>query len=273
MRCPTFLALAILGWAAPAAADPAPVAYNLRYEAFSLGFAIMQMDVAVRIFPSSYSVAVNYRTVGLAHFLYPGQQHDQVSGTWVDDRASPQSFSGQGEWRGQPRRIEIAYRQGQPQVLALSPPDVGVREPVPVYLQRNTEDTLSALAQLLHHVGRTNTCNTAARVFDGRRLSEIDASSAGMQSLGRLDGAIFSGTALRCDFVGRMLAGFELNRPHPTPGRPRQGSAWFASPQPGAPMLPVRMEFGTDWFGSVTMVMTGATPQESNLEEVASSPR
>lgn len=273
MRRPSFLALALLACSAPAAADPTPIAYNLRYEAFSLGFAIMQMDVGIRIFPQAYAVTLNYRTVGLAHFLYPGEQHDQVSGTWVGDRASPQSFLSRGEWRGRSRSIDIVYRNGQPRILELSPPDVDVRQPVPVYLQRNTEDTLSAIAQLLRHVDRTDTCNTAARIFDGRRLSEVESSTAGAQSLGRIDGAIFSGTALRCDFVGRMLAGFELNRPHTTPGPPRHGSAWFASPQPGAPVLPVRLQFGTDWFGSVTMVLTGATPQESNLAQAASSSR
>ena len=86
-------------------------------------------------------------------------------------------------------------------------------------------------------------------------------------------GAIFAGTALRCDFVGRMLAGFWLDRPHTTPGRPRGGSAWFASVQPGAPPLPVRMSFKTDWFGDVTMVLTAATPQAPDLVQAASSPR
>ncbi len=54
MRRPTLLVLAILGCATPVAADPAPIAYNLRYEAFSLGLAIMQMDVSIRISARTY---------------------------------------------------------------------------------------------------------------------------------------------------------------------------------------------------------------------------
>ena len=273
MRRPTFLVLGVLGCATPAAANPAPAAYDLHYEALSLGLTIMQMDVSVRIFPRGYDIALSYHTTGLAGFLYSGRQSEQVSGVWEGDRAAPQRYLASGEWRGRPRRADIVYRDGQPNILQLSPPNTNEREPVMPVLQHDTEDTLSALAQLLRHVERSGSCNTAARVFDGRRLSEIDATTGGLESLGRGPGSIFAGTALRCDFVGRMLAGFWLDRPHTTPGRPRRGSAWFASLQPGAPPLPVRVSFQTDWFGDVTMVLTAATPQAPDLVQAASSPR
>ena len=271
MRRSGFLVLALLGWAAPAAADPMPTAYNLHYQAISLGFAIMQMDVSVRIFPSTYDIAVSYHTTGLARFLYPGQESEQVSGVWEGDRAAPRQYLASGEWRGRPRRADIVYRSGQPEILELLPPDTNEREPVPRALQRGTEDTLSALVQLLGHVERNGSCNTTARIFDGRRLSEIDASTMGLESVGRGPRAVFGGTALRCDFVGRMLAGFVLNRPHTTPGRAHYGSAWFAPLQPGGPALPVRISFGTDWFGNVTMVLTAATPREPTLAQASSS--
>ncbi len=271
MGRPVFLMLAVLGWIAPAAADPPPIAYNLRYEMFSLGFAIVQMDVSIRIDPRSYDVELNYHTVGLAHLLYPGQQDERASGTWDDDGAAPQRYDGTGEWRGQPHRIDIVYHDRQPEVLQLAPPIAEERQPVPTALQRDTEDTLSAFAQLLRQVVRSGGCDTTAHIFDGKRLSEIEASTAGRQALSRGDDAIFSGPALRCDFVGRMLAGFLLDHPHSTPGHPRRGSAWFASLQPGGPVLPVRIQFGTDWFGNVTMVLTEATPQDGAVAQVRSA--
>ena len=273
MRRPTLLILAVLGCATPAAAHPVPVAYNLHYQVLSLGFTIVQMDVSVRIFPRTYDVALNYHTTGLAGFLHPGRESDQVTGVWEGDRAAPERYLASGEWHGRPRRLDIAYRDEQPEILELAPPDTDEREPVPPALQRGTEDTLSALAQLLRNIELSGSCNTAARVFDGRRLSEIDASTVGVESLRRSPGAIFAGTALRCDFVGRMLAGFVLDRPHMTPGRARHGSAWFASLQPGGPVLPVRLQFGTDWFGEVTIVLTGATPRAPGVVEAVSSSR
>ena len=271
MRRSGFLVLALLGWAAPAAAEPPPIAYNLHYQAISLGFSIMQMDVSVRILPSTYEIALSYHTAGLAGFLYPGRQSEQVSGVWEGDHAAPQRYLASGEWRSRPRRADIVYRGGQPDILELLPPDTDEREPVPRALQRGTEDTLSALLQLLDHVERNGSCNTAARIFDGRRLSEIDASTMGLESVGRGPGGTFAGTALRCDFVGRMLAGFVLDRPHTTPGRAHHGSAWFAPLRPGGPTLPVRISFGTDWFGDVTMVLTGATPYEPTVAQASSS--
>jgi hypothetical protein len=265
------MVLAALGFTARATADPPPIAYNLHYEALSLGFVIMQMDASIHLLPRGYDVVLNYHTTGLAHLLYSGHQSDQVTGVWVDNRAAPLQFLGGGEWRGKPRRTDILYHNGQPDILELLPPITEERQPVPPSLQRDTEDTLSALAQLLHQIERNGSCNTAARIFDGRRLSEIVASTAGLQPLARSHNAIFTGTALRCDFVGRMLGGFKLDRQDIGAGRPRRGSAWFASLQPGMPALPVRMEFGTDWFGSVTMVLTGATPQTPNFTQAASS--
>ena len=273
MRRSTFLVLALLGWVAPAAAEPKPIAYNLHYQAVSLGFVVMQMDASVRISARTYDVAVSYHTAGFAGFLYPGRQSEQVSGVWEGDRAAPERYVASGEWRGRPRRADIVYRSGQPDILELLPSNTDERAPVPPALQRDSEDTLSALAQLLGHVQRRGSCDTAARVFDGRRLSEIDASTRGLELLGRGPGAIFAGTALRCDFVGRMLAGFVLDRPHTTLGRPHHGSAWFAPLQPGGPALPVRISFATDWFGDVMMVLTAATPQAPDVVEAVSSSR
>ena len=271
MGRPVFLMLAVLGWIAPAAADPPPIVYNLHYEMSSLGFAIVQMDVSIRIYPRSYDVDMSYHTVGLARLLYAGEQDERASGTWADDSAAPQRYYGTGEWRGEQHRFDIVYHDRQPEILQLVPPIAKERQPVPTALQRDTEDTLSAFAQLLRHVVRSGGCDTSARIFDGRRLSEIDSSTAGQQALPRGGDAIFSGPALRCDFVGHMLAGFLFDHPHNTPGRPRRGSAWFASLQPGGPALPVRIQFGTDWFGNVTMVLTGATPQEAALAQVRSA--
>lgn len=273
MRRSTLLVLALLGWAAPAAADPMPIAYDLHYQAVSLGFVIMQMDASVRISPRTYDIAVSYHTAGFAGFLYPGQQSERVSGVWEGDRAAPRQYLASGEWRGRPRRADIVYRGDQPEILELLPPNTNEREPVPRALQRGTEDTLSALVQLLGHVERNDSCNTGARIFDGRRLSEIDASTMGLESVGGGLGAIFAGTALRCDFIGRMLAGFVLDRPHTMPGRAHRGSAWFAPLRPGGPALPVRISFETDWFGDVTMVLTAATPQEPTLAQATSSSR
>ena len=130
-------------------------------------------------------------------------------------------------------------------------------EPVAPALQIGTEDTLSAMAQLCGGWIAVD-CDTSARTFDGRRLSEIDARTVGMETVAATRRSIFAGPALRCDFEGRMLAGFLLADNRAEMQRPLHGSAWFAAIE-GSPPLPVRLQFETRWFGIVTMLLTAAT--------------
>ena len=65
----------------------------------------------------------------------------------------------------------------------------------------------------------------------------------------------FAGPALRCDFTGRMLAGFLLGDDRERDRRPVRGSAWLAPVTSGGPRLPVRMTFETRWFGEATMYL------------------
>jgi hypothetical protein len=97
-------------------------------------------------------------------------------------------------------------------------------------------------------------------VFDGRRLSEIAATDAGQEMLEPTRRSSFSGPATRCDFEGRLLAGFMLDDDRARAARPQTGSAWMARLLPNAPPLPVRMTFQTRWLGHVTMYLTSVTP-------------
>ncbi len=246
--------LAILPCTATAA--PPVMSVGLHYEAFAHGLAILGVDVTMSLDASGYDVRLDYRTVGLAHFLYPGEQHNSVRGVWNDGRAAPLQFKSSGVWRGRSNHSDIIYRSEHPIVISLVPPITDEREPVPLTLRVDTEDTLSAMAQLARRVGDTDSCDTTARVFDGKRLSQIDARTVGVEGLDASHHSLVSGTALRCDFVGQMLAGF-LFRDGPAARRPLHGSAWFASIE-GAPPVPVRLQFQTDWFGYVTMYLTAA---------------
>jgi hypothetical protein len=130
---------------------------------------------------------------------------------------------------------------------------------VPPELQRGTVDTLTALAALVRQAATTGRCDGRAQVFDGRRRSDFVATTAGTETLAPNRWSNFSGPALRCSFEGRQVAGFWKEQDREEASKPRGGTAWFASPGPGLPIIPVRIEAESAW-GTVYVHMTRAGP-------------
>ena len=250
-------ALVILTFLSPAAAfAQAPVSMHARYETYAAGVHVAEVETGFTFGPRDYRMGLAYRTTGMAGLVFGGHQFDTVQGSWNGARATPSRFRGQGAWRGMAGVVDIEYRQSKPVIRQLIPAIADEREPVPESLQANSIDILSALAMLIHAVATTGRCETEARTFDGRRALEIEAHTAGSEHLASSSRSTFQGSALRCDFSGRMLAGFKFDGDRVRDGKPMHGSAWLAAAVPGGPLLPVRMAFETRWFGAAVMYLT-----------------
>ena len=144
-----------------------------------------------------------------------------------------------------------------PNVLKMEPPVEDEREPVPVAQQANTIDSLSAMAALIRQIMVTGKCDGHDRTYDGRRLSEVSAHTVGQEALEETSRSSVAGTALRCDFQGKQLAGFRRDADQNELAKPTDGSAWFAQLGPGGPPIPVRVRFTTAQLGDITMYLTG----------------
>ncbi len=232
------------------------------YDTYATGLDVAEVEVGFGLGPWSYQVRLAYHTTGFVGFFYRGHQFNEVDGSWRQDDPVPSEFSGEGEWHGQPREARIDYHDGRPQIRTLIPPNEAERQPVPDALQMNSIDTLSALADLVRHVADTGRCETSVHTYDGRRATDITATTAGEEVLAPTSRSSFSGPALRCDFTGQMVAGFKFDDDQTADRKPLHGSAWLARLVPGGPPVPVRMTFETRWFGNATMylksVSTGA---------------
>jgi len=240
-----------------------PPALYAAYDTYAAGFDVARVEAAFDIDRASYEIRLAYHTTGLVGFFYRGHQLNTVQGRWNADQPAPHEFYGSGAWGGEDRLTIIDYQNGQPLIRRLTPPQEAEREPVPSVLQQNSVDTLSALAMLIRRVAETGRCEAVVHTFDGRRASEISAHTGGMDLLPSTGRSSFAGTALRCDFVGQMLAGFRLDDSDPADRKPLQGAAWFSPMIAGAPPVPVRMRFQTRWFGEATMYLTEATTRPS----------
>ena len=243
-----------------AAFAQAPVSVHASYDTYAAGMHVAEVETGLSFGPWTYQMNLGYHTTGIAGLFSRGHQFDVVDGAWRGLQAKPSRFVGEGSWRGVDRQAEIEYQNGKPIIRHLEPPNDAEREPVPDTLQANTVDTLSALAELIRVVDMTGRCETAVRTYDGRRAVEIEAHTAGEEVLEPTGRSSFAGKTLRCDFSGRMLAGFLFGDDRGRDGRPMHGSAWLAPVVPGGPKLPVRLAFQTRWFGDATMYLTGIGP-------------
>jgi hypothetical protein len=235
-------------------------ALRATYETYAAGMHVAGVETGLNFGRWTYQLDLSYHTTGMVGIFFRGHQFAVVDGSWHGLRAEPSHFVGEGFWRGIDRQADIEYKDGTPIIRQLVPPNDTEREPVPNALQTNTIDTLSALAELIRVVDATGRCETAVRTYDGRRAVALEAHTVAEEVLEPTDRSSFAGNTLRCDFSGRMLAGFLLGDDRERDSKPMHGSAWLAPVVAGGLRLPVRMAFETRWFGEATMYLTDIGP-------------
>ena len=255
------LALSVLGAAAavhPAAAQPDRSFTTLSYATTVAGLTVMLTEADVEMSNRGYRIDIATRTAGAYGLLIRGESRSVSQGMWAGNTVVPQRYAVSGLWRGTPRQTQLDYAGGQPDVLRLEPPTAAEREPVPPALQRETVDTISAAALLARRATLTTSCDGSARTFDGRRLFEVTSRTGGWETLPPDAAPAHRGPLLRCEFEGRLLAGFLLDSDREAASRPHRATVWLGRLAPDAPLFPVRLSFDMRWLGSATMSLVAA---------------
>ncbi|MBP0446519.1 DUF3108 domain-containing protein [Roseomonas sp. SSH11] len=256
LRRPALLAAALLASAAlPARAETISATYTVH----AAGMTVMEINATLDVSESGYVVEFRSRMRGLLSAFASGQTTTRVEGVWDGATARPRRYVSEGVWRGEPRRTVLEWQGRQPVVRAMVPANQDEREPVPDALQRNTIDSLSAIAQLVRQVRREGHCNGAARIYDGRRLSELAARTQGRDQFPPARGE-WSGIAMKCAFEGRFLAGHRKGEDVEAARRPQAGTAWLAEVVPGRPPIPVRIDHDSRWLGTLTARLASFGP-------------
>ena len=253
MRPGPVVAAALVLLAAPAKA----VTLDADYALSSHGFHLLDVATHAQLTPAGYAITAHSRTVGLIGALAHSDVTSVASGRFDGVHVEPDRYASTGRSRGANRTTQIAYPAHDPVVEVLQPAEPE-RDPVPAAQTRGSIDTLSAIVGLSRQVAETGRCDGTALVFDGHRLSRLEARTVGMEAVPNPSGAGFSGPALRCDFASRQLAGFLHDANRARLMRPLHGSAWLAAPVPGAPVAAVRATFESPLFGTATLVLARA---------------
>lgn len=230
--------------------------WTAEYTGYAHGFTVLKLAGSVVMTATGYSAHVSFHTAGMVAMVVHADNDTQVSGRFDGNRLFPAVFAGIGHLRGVERVTRLDYAGGNPVVQTLSPPVDKERTAVPLADTPGTIDTLSAVLDLIRHVGSDGHCDGVLTTFDGRRLATQTAHTVDEETLERTDRSIFAGPALRCDFEGRQLAGFVRDENEKDLRKPRHGTEWLADMLPGEPPVPVRLVFENDLLGKVTLFLT-----------------
>lgn len=268
-----FQAVAMPQTQPPGSAQAAPTGhFEAEYTGISHGLTVLKLTAALTLAPESYAAHVTFHTAGLVGMLLHSDNDSAASGRFEGDSAAPLLFTGTGHLRGTDRATRIEYKDGNPVIRTLAPPVEQERTAISAADTQHTIDTISAVALLIRQVARHGACDGAVTTFDGRRLATQTVHTVGEEDLPKTSRSSFAGTALRCDFDGRQLAGFVKTEDEDDLKKPRHGSAWLAPMIPGAPPVPVRVMFQNKLLGDVTLYLTAVTGGPAATNQAQSQP-
>jgi hypothetical protein len=235
----------------PAAAEP----WRATYFITAAGLPIAQAELRFTLDGPRYSVESRLSSLGVARLFLRGEQVARSEGVWAAGQPQPRMHDSQGNWRGVLRRTRLEYgTDGTPRVAVLVPAQDMPRSPVPQSAWPGTLDGLSALAGLTRHVRDTANCDTQARSFDGRRLTQFRVAQ-------EMPTPILATPTLRCVIEAETLAGHPLDRDPEDARRPLRIIAHFGVTSPDTRALPLRVELASRWWGTIEAVLMELSPE------------
>jgi hypothetical protein len=249
-------ALALLGaGSAPvprqaARAGTAPLL--MRYEAYVVGLPVVAFDFRLDEPTGSYVLGGQVRTLGLLRLFYRLDLRALSEGTVASTGLHPAFHEQKWLIRGHERSARLDYPGDGSVAAALVPPeDPGRPKPAPQQTL-HTIDPLTALLAIGRTVAQHGKCEGRFPVYDGRRRYDVVLRDDGVEHEAAARYA-YDGEVHRCAAAAVKIAGFSWDQdysPHTTAGR-----VWFVTPEPGAPALPLRIDFASSW-GSVSVRLT-----------------
>ncbi len=246
--------LALLLLAAPASAER----WRATYAITVAGITVADAEVLFTLGPAGtpYSIETRTRTRGVASWLIRSETEARAEGVLRPGAAQPRRYQTEGLWRGMPRRTILEFApDGTARIIALEPQQDIERTPVPDDARRDHIDPLSAMVLLTARIRETARCETSARTFDGRRVTQFVVTTEPIIQ-------VADRGLLRCIVESRPLSGLPLDRPIEEASRPTRSSMLFGVTQPGAPAVPVQIEIASRWWGNINASLVELTSAE-----------
>ena len=251
----------IVALASPAAAaDPV----ELRIEVYGFaGFHVLTNRTRVAASGDQYSIATDLDTRGLAAVFVELTSHSEVRGRLTQDAVRPDGYHGEVRRNGSDSRYRIDYRADGTVASDQTPPSPALHSAAAVDQIRGTVDQLTAFFIVERRLAQRGSCGMVVPVFDGLSRYNLRFTDAQPETLSPEGRQRFAGPTLVCNIHREDVVGFPGGQ-DANGGTYKRGKIWYARLTGEDQMVPVRMEFDTE-YGSVSGYLTELRHRGLNL--------
>ena len=246
MRPTVFAALlALLGFAAGAAAAADSKEVRLSYYGYLGDIQIGQLEVSFRLPPNGvlampYNVRADLTLAGTYGQLLPFHWQGEAAGGTGQYGVKPSRYQSFMNLLGSQEALTMTYRPNGAVEVVSEPPTLESSRAAALGLGKGTVDPLSAAVAIVDAMIRNGNCAAALPVFDGARRFDLRVSPAGRDVVERTYFSTYEGPAERCRVDVDLIAGFQADATS-SGFYPDQTDLWLASVMDKAPPIPVRV--------------------------------
>ena len=221
----------------------------MRFEMFGIAGVHVATNTTILDETSDrYKITLDVESIGVTSMFINLTSHSEVTGVFANNVVRPQSYVGEVRRNGAVTDNRVQYaRDGRVTGASTSP--VGTRVPATEAEMQGTVDQLTALFMIERQLAKQDSCSLIVKVFDGLRRYDLHFTNVSAEELEVSVERTFPGATHVCHMQRVAIAGFP-NSDGRTEGA-YEGKIWFASLLRGNLMIPVQMEFNTE-FGKVT---------------------
>ncbi len=226
-----------------------PNRIEMRIEMFgTAGIHVATNHTIVEEAADRYAISTDVESRGIAAVFIALTSHSEVRGRLTNNAVFPEAYLGMVRRNGVVNENEVNYSANGVVTGELTPP-AETHMPVTPQLIRGTVDQLTAFFLIERQLANRGSCALVVAVFDGRRRYDLHFTDAAPKVSQVSGDRNVAGATQVCHMRRVAIAGF-LDESGLTEGA-YAGELWFARLLPGDLMIPVQMEFSTE-FGKVT---------------------
>lgn len=237
---------------APSLIPPLPP-IRTTYDVYVGGFHLVTSTIWFEEQKNAYHAIVKAGTRGMWAKLFPWHTYLEANGYIDGARLVPKEFFTRDVWADKPKITKLHFDGKGGVTPEFDPPNTDKnREIVTDEQKRNSLDPITSLLQMLAHVAVRKSCATPVPIFDGKRRFDITGRDEGFDTTRGEDYGVYTGLARYCGADFTMISGEWKDREHARFWRKTETEdgrepfhIWLASPAPGLPELPVRLESGS----------------------------